>query len=780
MTKCAKRIFFALLWVGVTLRLFAPLWEISSHSFSGRLLFSPVSPWLSLVVGTIVSYGFSFFLNFTDFVRYVWPLSAILSVLSRRVTVFAAIRRNGRDRRVSPSTLARSAAIIATVAMSVIGLVTLYAASFSPLSGIYILLSCFSFMLGVFIGVFVDIFIPRTSLSRLRHRSIPLVPRIPLSRYPMRWNKVAGPTKSTDLSYAVIIPCHNYGAFLREALQSVLSQTLPPSEVVVVLDSCTDNSEQVAAEFETSGVRIVRVNCSDPYLARRAGFYATKASLICCLDADDYVDESYFASGVQCFSDPDVGIATGWVKHFGLSSLSWEPLPGDMEQVVCVSSAGIFRRVAAVGTCAFEKMEFAGVFEEDYLFWKEISRAGWKVAVFDGTHFHRRHIHNRSITTPTEVEWVIGLRSVVSDNTRIVRVGYVASLLAPAGGVETLMNQLQRHAFRIEWSGVAHAPQDPEQLTSESAYMGIPVLESRNFEVAVRQLASISDVLYVWQESDLCRLAELNLDIPIWVCVHGQSAYSRRAASHIKSISSAHGIAVSEAARALCPPDTEVIYNGADLTALSQGPSRWQQRAMWGVKEDEIAVGYLGRWSSEKRVSRMLAAFTHLPAHIRPVLCIAGPLPDDSERKELEEIAGREIVWTTTNTPGAAYRALDAVVITSESEGGPLVALEAWACGCPLITTPVGMIPELFDSFGELAQLLPLHPTGLDVAQAIVGVLSDKSVTIKRRTLAKDVVWSHFSVWRTARAWERGLAQLANRGRDKQQALGKAPMLTTA
>lgn len=629
-------------------------------------------------------------------------------------------------------------------------------------------LGVLSFLFGVIIGSLADILLPTSGLAAiLSIRGI----RVATSQYPVRWEDVNGQSSlPSSLAYAVIIPCHNYGDYLRDAITSVLSQTLPASEIVVVLDSCTDNSGSVAEEFAHRGVRTIIVNCADPYLARRAGFYATSAPLVCCLDADDYVGESYFASGTRCFVDPLVGIATGWVQHVGARNSTWQPLPGDIEKVNCVSSAGIFRRSAALGIRAFEKMELAGVFEEDYLFWKLIARAGWEVAVFKGTHFHRRHASNRSITTPTGVAWALSLRRGKTPPNDTIRVGYVGSTLLPAGGVETLLRQLQRHAFRIEWTGIAHAPEKPEQRLQEQVYMGIPILENSIFDEAVRELAARSDVLYAWQNTDLPRLATLGLDIPIWGCVHGAGSYSAAVAQQLSLMPSAHVVAVSEAARSVCPSPAQVIYNGADLQALSEGPTRWAQRDVWEIRQDEVAVGYLGRWSPEKRVHLLLSAFALLPNHVRPVLCVAEPLPPPEERRSAEDIAGRPIVWTTTTTPGAAYRALDMVVMTSFTEGCQLVALEAWACGCPLITTPVGIVPEITKSHGDLAYVLPMNPTSKEIATAIVETLEDKVLTVERRQRAKDVVWNHFTVWRTARAWERGLAELVRESKKRERA----------
>lgn len=714
----------------------------------------------------MASFGGSFFLNYTDFIRYTQPFRALLLLFARYSTTARAISVKGNARAVGRSTamkLARGIVIIVGLLLLVALALDYLCHQVSAFS--QALLSVLCFLVGALAGAMTDVLIPRAWSCGTKSASVPT------SRYPTRWEHKARPSDNTGLTYSVIIPCHNYGRFVREAIESILSQSLPASEIVVVLDSCTDNSAAVVAEFAEKGVRSLTVNCGDPYLARRAGFHATTAPLVCCLDADDYVDLNYFAAGTQCFIDPEVGIATGWVQHFGASTATWTPFPGDIERLNCVSSAGIFRRSAATGARAFERMECAGVFEEDYLFWKRLTSAGWKVALFEGTHFHRRHEQNRSLTTPTEASWVRELRRVAPSEPRVVRVGYVGSVLPPAGGVETLLSQLVRHAFRIKWSGVAHAPERLADIVSEDTYMGIPILKERVFEDAVRKLASMSDVLYVWQPDDLKRIGSLNLDIPVWGCVHGPGGYGARAARFLETVPSARVITVSEAAKVICPPGAKIIYNGADLSALCEGPSRWRQREMWNINENEVAIGYLGRWCPDKRIHLMLSAFSHLPRHFRPVLCLASKLPPPEQRQEAEELAGRKIIWTTTNTPGATYRALEAVLLTSNSEGGPLVALEAWACGCPLITTPVGMIPEVMRSYGDLAELLPANPSSREIALAISNVFSNKALTIERRERAKNMVWNHFTVWRTARAWEEGLLELMERNANTEDAL---------
>lgn len=91
---------------------------------------------------------------------------------------------------------------------------------------------------------------------------------------------------SSDPGFSVAIPTYNRGHCLEATLDSVLSQTYPPVEVVVVDDGSTDDTQQVLARF-TNRVISRRIANSGPGAARKAAIEVCTSPWIALCDSDD-------------------------------------------------------------------------------------------------------------------------------------------------------------------------------------------------------------------------------------------------------------------------------------------------------------------------------------------------------------------------------------------------------------------------------------------------------------------------------------------------------------
>jgi glycosyltransferase involved in cell wall biosynthesis len=98
---------------------------------------------------------------------------------------------------------------------------------------------------------------------------------------------------------SVVIPCFNQGHFLREALESVLAQTVAPREVVVVDDGSTDATATIASSY--AGVTCVRQPNRGLARARNRGLHESSGEYVVFLDADDRLLPDALAIGLTAF-----------------------------------------------------------------------------------------------------------------------------------------------------------------------------------------------------------------------------------------------------------------------------------------------------------------------------------------------------------------------------------------------------------------------------------------------------------------------------------------------
>jgi CMP-N-acetylneuraminic acid synthetase len=92
---------------------------------------------------------------------------------------------------------------------------------------------------------------------------------------------------------SVIITAHNYGRFVGKAIESVLNQTMPDFELIIVNDGSTDNTSKVLERYkDDERVNIIELEGVGLAKASNRGIRASRGKYVIRLDADDYFDEN--------------------------------------------------------------------------------------------------------------------------------------------------------------------------------------------------------------------------------------------------------------------------------------------------------------------------------------------------------------------------------------------------------------------------------------------------------------------------------------------------------
>jgi len=98
------------------------------------------------------------------------------------------------------------------------------------------------------------------------------------------------------MKVTVYIPSKSYGKYLKQAIESVLSQTLQEWEILIICDGAVDETEQIADEYKDKYPEKIKVFKNDEPKGLQAcanlALKEAKGEYIMRLDADDYLDEN--------------------------------------------------------------------------------------------------------------------------------------------------------------------------------------------------------------------------------------------------------------------------------------------------------------------------------------------------------------------------------------------------------------------------------------------------------------------------------------------------------
>jgi len=197
------------------------------------------------------------------------------------------------------------------------------------------------------------------------------------------------------------------------------------------------------------------------------------------------------------------------------------------------------------------------------------------------------------------------------------------------------------------------------------------------------------------------------------------------------------------------PERIDVVHPGVDLQTFSPG-DRAAARAALGLPAGDRIVAFVGRIQPLKAPDVLLGAAARLPG-VR-VLVAGGPsgsglaAPDALVRLAAELGVTDRVSFLPPQSREQlvnVYRAADLVAVPSYSESFGLVAVEAQACGTPVVAAAVGGLPVAVAD-GRSGSLVAGHDPQTWAA-AIAGLLDADSEALRRGAIehARRFSWDH-------------------------------------
>lgn len=205
---------------------------------------------------------------------------------------------------------------------------------------------------------------------------------------------------------------------------------------------------------------------------------------------------------------------------------------------------------------------------------------------------------------------------------------------------------------------------------------------------------------------------------------------------------------------------------GGARRALERSGAR---RAL-GIPDGRFHVGWVGRLSREKGADVTIEALTHLADVPVTVSLLGVGREGRALRKQAQRLGvGDRVVWHgLVPAAGALFRGFDVFVLSSRTEGTPVVLFEAMAAEVPVVATRVGGVPDVV-SDAEALLVAPGDPAAL--AAAIRSVWQDPQGAARRAAAARVRLGRDFAVEPWVAAYDAIYASVCRRPATRERSL---------
>jgi len=589
---------------------------------------------------------------------------------------------------------------------------------------------------------------------------------------------------------SIVTPFYNQGSTILETVNSVLNQTFINFEYIIVNDGSSSSQAKVLQTIKDDRVSIINldenIGNGSPAAARNMGIQGAKGKYVVCLDSDDILDPTFIEKSLILLeTNPEVKIASTDVNMFGHDNkrvgyvdYSATDLIDDNRLI----TASMFTREAWEITNGYK----SGIGYEDWEFWINQAEHGYFGKLINEplfsyrTALHSRYVedkkkHRNNIKTikqlhPHYKETVRHLqhsrrkfKNVINPETAFVNLDSKDSYKKLSskkrilfalpwmtfGGAETLIvnfcNEIKdtydlsfvtglesRHEWEYKFKEMSdNIYHLPTLFNDKRLYVRF----ISNF-IKTRKI----DVLHTIHTSFMFdMIPELkkehpNLKIVVTMFNDRVSHYfqpSIQLNEYVSAYVTDNEATANHYTKLL--PDTATVVripNGIDCFN-DYNPAlfdRHNERKLLGLKDDDLAVFFIGRLSEEKNPDVFLDVAKSVVVDKKISKVKFFVVGDGVMRSELEKTIrsiGSENVTYLGYDPAVAHllSAADIFVLPSAVEGFPLSILEAMAMSVAVIASDVGAVSDVIETGVDGIVVKPGSKT--EITEAIVTLRGD-------------------------------------------------------
>jgi glycosyltransferase involved in cell wall biosynthesis len=221
---------------------------------------------------------------------------------------------------------------------------------------------------------------------------------------------------------SIITPTYNHGRFIGRCLQSVLAQTEPRWEQIVIDDGSTDGTAQIVKQVTDARIRYVSRGhrgidgLGDAY---NLGLQMARGEYVAILEGDDFWPQDKLERQLPAFEDPEVVLSWGLAAETDPAGEArrLHPEPGQLrrhehrtaaetvqlllEENSIPACTVLCRTTALLAVGGFHQP--AGIPNVDYPTWLQLCRVGRFAPVNRIVGYYRRHDHQVSATMTKEM-----------------------------------------------------------------------------------------------------------------------------------------------------------------------------------------------------------------------------------------------------------------------------------------------------------------------------------------------------------------------------------------